>query len=63
MIKSIKVYEAQKHKKYNSPPVSISSLEVPEFLVRQFKQEIISGFWSFTITKIIEAEEDGRNLF
>ena len=65
MIKSIKVYEAQKHKKYNSLPVSIliSSLEVPEFLVRQFKQEIISGFWSFTITKIIEAEEDGSNLF
>ena len=39
-------HEAQKHKEYNTPPVSISSLEVPEFLLRQFKQEIISGFWS-----------------
>ena len=39
-------HEAQKHKEYNTPSVSISSLEVPEFLFRQFKQEIISGFWS-----------------
>jgi hypothetical protein len=54
-------HEAQKHKEYNTPPVSISSLEVPEFLLRQFKQEIISGFG--VVTKIIVVEEDGRNLF
>ena len=53
MIMSIKILieyeehdEAQKHKEYNSPPVSISSLEVSEFLVEQFRKEIISSFWS-----------------
>jgi len=46
--KILTVYEdeAQKHKGYNSPPVSILLLEVPELLVGQFKKEIILGFWS-----------------
>ena len=44
-INGLQRHETQKHKEYNSLPVSISSsLEAPEFLVRQFKQEIISGF-------------------
>lgn len=62
-MKMLTVYkdEAQKHKEYNSPPVSILSLEVPEFLVEQFKKEIISGFWS--CYKIIGVGKDGRNLF
>ena len=38
--------KAQKHKGYNSPPVSILLLEVPELLVRQFKKEVRLGFWS-----------------
>ena len=45
-INGLQRHEAQKHKEHNNPPVSISSLEVPEFLVGQFKQEIVAGFWS-----------------
>jgi len=44
-INGLRRHEAQKHKEYNVPPMNILSLEIPEFLVRQFKQEIISSFW------------------
>ena len=47
-LKTSMVYENEDMRKEynnNSSPVSISSLEVPEFLVR-VRQEIISDFWS-----------------